>query len=153
MMPNKHLFLRQNSAIFIGANILLSILFLLAMGCPPRQGLGPEPPKGFSEKVTALVTTSVRSHLRGESGKQELFRKQLSSLEKKETMSQLIDELKGIEQLKELAEVIFRDVMFELRKLENQEIREKFDSPEIQGEVVSAIILGMRRGLQQLGGG
>lgn len=152
MKPNKHLLSRRYAATFIGANLLLLTLFLLTIGCPARPGTGPEPPKGFSEKVTTLVTTSVRSHLRGDSGKQELFRKKLSSLEKKETMSQLIDELKGIEQLKELAEVISRDVMFELRKPENQEIREKFDSAGIQREVVSAIILGMRRGLQQLGG-
>ncbi len=152
-MKSLRLETERHSATIIRLNIILSILLLLTTACPPHQGTGPQPLKGFQEKVTALVTTSVRSHLRDDRAKQELLKAQLPSLEKKETMSQLIDELKRMDQLKELAEVISKDVTFELGKPENQEIKDKFDSPEIQREVVSAIILGTKRGLQQLGGG
>jgi len=152
MKKERDFILRRYAAMIVKLTILLSILYSFA-SCSTPRGTGPVPLKTFQEKVTALVTTSVRSHLRGDTEKQEFLKARLPSLEKKATMSELTDELKGVEMLKELSGVIPKDVMFELGKPENQEIKDKFDSPEIQREVVSAIVLGMKRALQQLGGG
>ncbi len=152
MKNNRDFLLRRYSAVTFWLTITLSALFFLA-SCSTPRGTGTRPLKGFQENVTALVTTSVRGHLRDDTGRQELLKAQLPFLEKKATLNELVDELKKVEQLKELSEVIPKDVMFELEKPENQEIKGKLESPEIQREVVAAIILGMKRALQQLGGG
>jgi len=131
------------------SSIIFSILLLLT-SCSAHQGIAPKPLTTFSEKVTALVTTSVRSHIGGDRQKQDLLRRELPSLTKKTAMDPLIDHLKGIEPLKQLAQTIEGDVMFELRKPENQETKNNFNSPETQREVVSAILLGMTRALDQL---
>jgi hypothetical protein len=132
---------------------VIMLLLSLISCCSTPRGVGPQALKGYKENVSALVTTSVRGHIRGDIGKQELLKARLPSLEKKATLNELIEELKGTEQLKELSLLIPKDVMFELGKPENREIKEKFeDSSEIQREVVSAITAGMRRALKQLGG-
>ncbi|MBS3920100.1 MAG: hypothetical protein KG012_14605 [Deltaproteobacteria bacterium] len=131
---------------------LLSILLILT-ACEHSPEIGPEPLAGFFERVTALVTTTVRGQLRDNPPKQQLLTAQLSSLEKTATMNQLTEELKGIDSLKDLAYLIEMDIMFELQKPENQRERIGFNSPEIQRQVVSAIIAGMKKALAQLKGG
>jgi len=146
MIPNKRLF-----PIF-GAVFLLS-LFLSLIACETTPDVGPEPLGGFNEKVAALVTTTVRSRLRENLPKQKLLEAQLPSLEKTLTMNQLMDELKGADPLKDLAYFIEMDVMFELEKPEHHRERISFNNPEIQRELVSAILTGMKRALDQLKGG
>lgn len=134
------------------AVLLLSLLLFYA-ACETSPEIGPEPLAGFFERVTALVTTTVRGQLRDNPPKQQLLTAQLPSLEKTATMNQLTEELKGIDSLKDLAYLIEMDIMFELQKPENQRERIGFNSPEIQRQVVSAIIAGMKKALAQLKGG
>jgi hypothetical protein len=131
---------------------LLSVLLSLA-ACEHTPDVGPEPLGGFNEKVAALVTTTVRGHLRENLPKQKLLESQLPSLEKTLTMNQLTEELKGIDPLKDLAYFIETDIMFELQKPEHQRERISFNNPEIQRQLVSAILAGMKRALDQLKGG
>jgi len=131
---------------------LLSILLFLA-ACEHSPEIGPGPLAGFSEKVTALVTTTVRGQLRDNLPKQTVLAAQLPSFEKMATMNQLMDELKGIDSLKNLAYLIEADIMFELQKPEHHYERSNFNSSEIQRQVVSAIIAGMKKALTQLKGG
>jgi hypothetical protein len=131
---------------------LLSILLFLT-ACSHSPEIKPEPLTGFSEKVTALATTTVRGHLRDNLPKQKLLTAQLPSFEKMATMNQLMEELKTIDSLKRLAYLIETDIMFELQKPEHQREKMSFNSPEIQIEVVSAIIMGMKKALVQLKGG
>lgn len=144
--------LRRYPAMPIKLTILLSIFFFVP-SCSTPRGTGPAPLTTFQKKVTALVTTSVRSHLREDTEEQKALKARLPSLQKKATMNELTDELNGVDELKELSGIIQKDVMFELGKPENRETKDRFNSPEVQREVVSAIILGMKRALQQLGGG
>ncbi len=131
---------------------LLSILLFLT-ACEHSPEMGPEPLAGFSEKVIALVTTTVRGQLRANPPKQQLLMAQLPSFEKTVTMNQLMDELKGIDPLKNLAYLIEADIMFELQKPEHQREKMSFNSSEIQREVISAVIAGMKKALAQLKGG
>ena len=130
---------------------LLSILLLLTACSQPE--LGPEPLAGFFERVTALVTTTVRGQLRDNPPKQQLLTAQLSPLEKTATMNQLTEELKGLNPIKDLAYLIEADIMFEIQKPEHHYERSNFNSSEIQRQVVSAIIVGMKKALAQLKGG
>ena len=131
---------------------LFSILLSLA-ACEHSPEIGPGPLAGFSEKVTALVTTTVRGQLRDNLPKQTLLAAQLPSFEKTATMNQLMDELKGIDPLKNLAYLIEADIMFELQKPEHHYERSNFNSSEVQRQLVSAILAGMKKALAQLKGG
>jgi hypothetical protein len=142
---------KYGSSIFRTVLFLSILLFLAA--CEHSPEIGPEPLAGFSEKVTALVTTTVRGQLRDNPPKQKLLLAQLPSFEKTVTMNQLIDELKGIDPLKDLSYLIETDIMFELQKPENQREKIGFNSPEIQRHLVSSILAGMKRALDQLKGG
>ncbi|OGP74008.1 MAG: hypothetical protein A2V86_08150 [Deltaproteobacteria bacterium RBG_16_49_23] len=143
---------RKRLSPFFRIVFLLSILLFLA-ACEHSPEIGPGPLAGFSEKATALVTTTVRGQLRDNPPKQTLLAAQLPSFEKTATMNQLMDELKGIDPLKNLAYLIETDIMFELQKPEHHYERSHFNSSEIQREVVLAIITGMKRALAQLKGG
>ncbi|MBS3905555.1 MAG: hypothetical protein KGZ49_00840 [Syntrophaceae bacterium] len=131
---------------------LLSILLILT-ACETSPEIGPEPLAGFFEKVTALVTTTVRGQLRDNPPKQTLFAAQLPSFEKTATMNQLMDELKGIDPFKNLGYLIEMDIMFELQKPEHHYERSNFNSSEVQRQLVSAILAGMKKALSQLQGG
>jgi len=144
--------LRKHFSLLFGIVSLLSILLSLA-ACEHTPDVGPEPLGGFNEKVTALVTTTVRGQLRDNPPKQNLLVAHLPSLEKALTMNQLMDELKGTDPLKDLAYLIETDVMFELQKPEHQRERISFNNSEIQRQLVSAILTGMKRALDQLKGG
>ncbi|MBM4340072.1 MAG: hypothetical protein FJ110_11040 [Deltaproteobacteria bacterium] len=137
----------------IFGTVFLLSLFLCLIACEHTPDIGPEPLGGFNEKVTALVTTTVRGQLRDNLPKQNRLVTQLPSLEKALTMNQLMDKLKGIDPLKDLAYLIETDVMFELQKPEHQRERISFNNPEIQRQLVSAIHTGMKRALDQLKGG
>jgi len=128
--------------------LLLSFLVLLA--CEHTPGRGPEPLEGFFEKVTALVTTTLRSHLRGDLSKQRLLEERIPSFEKMTHLNQLITKMKEIESLKELSYLIEKDVFFELQKPEHEKERGRFNSPEIQQPLILSIISGMKRALDQL---
>jgi len=130
-------------------HILLILLLLIACSQPQPT---PEPLKGFFEKVTAMVTSTIRGQLRDNPPKQKLLVVQLPSLEKMATMNQLVEGLKGVDPLKNLGYLIEADIMFELQKPEHQHERNNFNSPEVQRAVVSAIITGMRRAMEQLKG-
>ena len=131
-------------------HILLIFLFLMACSQPQPT---PEPLKGFFEKVTAMVTSTIRGQLRDNPPKQKLLMAKLPSFEKMETMNQLVEELKGTESLKNFGYLIETDIIFELQKPEHHYERNNFNSPEVQRAVVSAIITGMKKAMEQLKGG
>lgn len=143
---------RKHISPIYGSVFLLSILLFLT-ACSHSPEIKPEPLTGFSEKVTALVTATVRGQLRDSPQRQQILRVQLPSFEKTVTLNQLTEELKGIEPLKDLAYLIETDVMFEIQKPEHQREKMNFHTPEIQREVVSAILAGMNKALVQLKGG
>ena len=145
MISKKRLF-----PIFRIVFLLSILLFLATCEHSPEIGLGPL--AGFSEKVTALVTTTVRGQLRDNPPKQQLLIAQLPSFEKMATMNQLMDELKGIDPLKNLAYLIEADIMFELQKPEHHYERSNFNSSEVQRQLVSAILAGMKKAIGQLKG-
>jgi hypothetical protein len=135
--------------------LLFRIVFLLSIplflaACETSPEIGPEPLAGFFERVTALATTTVRGQLRDNPPKQTLLVAQLPFFEKMVTMNQLMDELKGIDPLKNLAFLIEMDVMFELQKPEHHYERSNFNSSDVQRQLVSAILTGMKRALDQL---
>lgn len=131
---------------------LLSILLILT-ACEHSPDISPGPLAGFPERVTALITTTVRGQLRDNPPKQKLLVAQLPSFEKMATMNQLMEELKGIDPLKNLAYLIEADIMFELQKPEHHYKRSNFNSPEVQRQLVSAILAGMKKAISQLKGG
>jgi len=131
-------------------HILLILLLLIACSQPQPT---PEPLKGFFEKVTAMVTSTIRGQLRDNPPKQKLLMAKLPSFEKMETMNQLVEELKGTESLKNFGYLIETDIIFELQKPEHHYERNNFNSPEVQRAVVSAIITGMKKAMEQLKGG
>src|SRR4030042_935182 len=141
---------KRLSPIF-GIVFLLSILLILA-ACETSPDISPGPLAGFSERVTALVTTTVRGQLRDNPPKQKLLVAQLPSFEKMATMNQLMEELKRIDPLKNLAYLIEADIMFELQKPEHHYERINFNSPEVQRQLVSAILTGMKKAIGQLQG-
>jgi hypothetical protein len=142
---------KRLSSIF-GIISLLSTLLILSV-CEHSPEIGPEPLAGFFERVTALVTTTVRGQLRDNPPKQQLLIAQLPSFEKMATMNQLMDELKGIDPFKNLGYLIEMDIMFELQKSEHHYERSNFNSSEVQRQLVSAILAGMKKGIGQLQGG
>lgn len=146
MVPRKYL--SSTCSIILSLSILT-----LFTSCAHSPETAPEPLTGFFDKVTALVTTTVRGQLRDNPSKQELLMEQLPSFEKKGTMNQIMDEMKEIPPLRDLAYFIETDIMFELRKSEHHKEKASFNAPEIQREVVSAIIAGMKTALAQLKGG
>ncbi len=131
---------------------LLSIL-LIFTACETSPEIGPQPLAGFFERVTALVTTTVRGQLRDNLLKQQLLTAQLPTLEKTSTLIELTEVLKGIDPLKNLAYLIETDVMFELQKPEHHYERNNFNTAQVQRQIVSAIISGMKKALTQLEGG
>jgi hypothetical protein len=133
--------------------VLLLSLLLFNVACEHTPEVGPEPLGGFFEKVTALVTTTVRGQLRENLPKQKMLESKLPSFEKTLTMNELMDEIKGTEAIKDLAYIIETDVLFELQKPEHQRERISFNNSEIQRQLVSAILAGMKRALDQLKGG
>jgi hypothetical protein len=133
--------------------LFLSILLLSLAACEHSPDIDPQPLTGFFEKVTALVTMTVRGQLRDNPPKQQLLVARLPSLEKAATMNQFMDEFKGLDPLKSLGYLIEADIMFEVQKPEHHYERSNFNSPEIQRQIVSAIIAGMKTALDQLKGG
>lgn len=146
MTSRKHIFP-------ICKTIFFFYLIFYLVACEHSPDIGPQPLAGFFEKVTALVTTTVRGQLRDNPLKQQLLTAQIPSFEKTITMIQLTDHLKTIDPFKNLAYLIEADVMFELQKPEHHYERSNFNNPEIQRQVVSAIIAGMKKALDQLKGG
>jgi len=128
--------------------LLLSFFVLLACEHTPERG--PEPLEGFFEKVTALVTTTLRSHLRGDLSKQRLLEERIPSFERMTHLNQLTTEMRVIESLKDLGDLIEKDVFFELQKPEHDKERDGFNSPEIQRSLILSITSGMKRALDQL---
>lgn len=145
------MFSRKYLSGLLARSLFLLILLLLIACAQPEPG--PEPLKNFYERVTALVTTSIRGQLRDNLPKQKLLSAQLPSLQKKGSMGQVMEELKEIDYLKDLAYILEADIMFELQKPENHYEKNNFNSPEIQRELASGIIAGMKRALHQLKGG
>lgn len=135
------------------AKPIFSLLFLLVLhwaACGHSPEIGLQPLMGFSERVTVLVTTTVRSQVRDSIPKQQLLITLLPALEKYTTMNELTEGLKGTGVFRDLAYLVEADVMFELQKPEHHRERVHFNSPEIQRQVVSAILAGMRKALDQL---
>lgn len=133
--------------LFILLMILLSLVY-----CIHKPSNSPKILVDFSERVAALITTTIRSNLRNNFHKQNLLLERLSSLEKKTTFNRFIDELKLIDKLKDLAYLIEADIMFELQRPENWYRMEKFNSPEVQKEILNATLIGVKQGLSQLKG-
>lgn len=107
---------------------------------------------GFFERVTALVTTTARGQLRDNPLKQKLLLSQLPSFEKAPSMNDLMEEMKRIDPLKDLAYLIETDVLFELQKPEHYNEKIHFDSTEVQRQLVISILAGMKKALDQLKG-
>lgn len=126
--------------------------FLWFFACEHSPEIGPKPLVGFFERVTALVTTTVRGQLRDNLLKQKLLLSQLPSFEKAPSMNHLMEEIKRIDSLKDLAYFIETDVLFELQKPEHYNEKIHFDSPEVQRQLVLSILAGMRKALNQLEG-
>ncbi|MCX8117016.1 MAG: hypothetical protein N3G78_03650 [Desulfobacterota bacterium] len=133
--------------------LLLFSLLLHWGACEHSPDLSPQPLLGFYEKVTALTTTTVRGQLRDHPPRQQLLSALLPALEQGSTMNELTEILKGTGLLRDLAYLIETDVMFELQKPEHHYERVHFNSPEIQRQIVSAILGGMKRALDQVKGG
>jgi len=133
--------------------IFIPTLFLLSSCVCTKHTPALEPLATFPQKIEVLVTTTVRGYLRGDTARQELLVKKIPSLETKSTVSEIYDELKNIEQLNRLPEMIEADIQFELKKPENQGIKDSFTEPGVQREVAAAVVHGMRRAIDQLGGG
>lgn len=148
----QRLFAKRKTGAGPEAAALIGILFLAA-ACSHSPEIRPGPLTGFSEKVTGLATATARSQLRDHPLKQRLLKEQLPSLEKAATLNQLTDQLKGIEPFKELAYLLETDILFELQKPEHQREKRNFHSPEIQNQVVSAVLNGIKQALVQLRGG
>ncbi len=130
------------------------LLLLLLTACPaPAPDPGPQPLADFSERVTALVTTTTRSHLREQPARQTALRTRLPALREAATVAALTAQLRQSPELEEMATVIESDIDFELTKPEHAQIRDRYDSVEVQRQVGQAVIQGMERPLTQLQGG
>ncbi len=134
----------------IHQTLLLFFLLLCFTACEHSQEMGPRPLEGFFEKVTALVTTTVRSRLRDHLPAQKLLRSYLPSFEKAPTLNHLMEVMKGIDGLKDLAYLIESDVHFELQKPEHYYEKVHFNSQDIQRPLVGSVLAGMKRALEQL---
>ncbi len=146
------MYLQKSTVYILRVGIILIIAFFLA-ACETSPEISPRPLAGFFEKVTALVTTTVRGQLRDHLLKQQLLEAHLPSFERMTAMNQLTEELKTIEPLKNLAYLLEADILFELQKPEHHYERSHFNSPEVQRPLVSAIVAGMKKALAQLKGG
>ena len=137
--------------------IVLIWQFVLLAGCnPPPPTPGPEPLDTFEERVAALVTTTTRGFLRDRPAAQAILNDRLPNFRQAPTLVQLLLDLQRPPELRELPPLIQNDIEFELEKPEYDELRERWDTPEVQQETVAAVTLGMERGLAQLtepGGG
>ena len=125
-------------------------LFLLAACNPPPPTPGPEPLATFQERVTALVTTTTRGFLRDRPAAQAVLNNRLPGFRQAPALVQLLLDLQRSPELRDLAPLIQNDIEFELEKPEYDELRERWDTPEVQQEAVAAVTLGMERGLAQL---
>lgn len=132
--------------------LLVPASFML-FSCGHSPDTPPQPLMGFFERLTALVTTTVRGEIRESPSKQQLLIALLPRLENSFTMNELTEELKGTLVLRDLAYRIEADVMFELQRPEHHHERVHFNAPEIQRQVVSALVGGMKKALDQLKGG
>lgn len=128
--------------------MILSIL----ISCSHKQKNDLKILADFSERVEALITTTIRSNIRDYPLKQKLLVEKLSFLENQTTFIGLIDELKKVDQLKDLAYIIEADIFFELQRQENWHRRENFNSPEVQKELLNATLTGIKQTLSQLRG-
>ena len=129
---------------------LIFVILQTLIYCAMTSIKKPEILTDFSEKITALVTTTVRSNLKDKMVKQNILINHLPRLERLKTFNQLIEELKEIEALKDIAYLTETDIMFELQKPENINKKDQFNLQEIQQEVFSSTILGIKIGLSQL---
>lgn len=129
---------------------ILIFTTLIFSYCIHPQENGPKILTEFPERLTALVTTSVRSNLRDDITSQKLLADILPFLEKKTSLNQMMGELKTVDPIKGLAYIVEADIMFELEKTENRKWRENFNSPEVQQSIVSATIAGIKRAISQL---
>jgi len=136
----------------IRKGVFCLFLFLGLLACGHSSEIRPKPLVGFFERVTALVTTTVRGQLRDNPLKQKLLLSQLPSFEKAPSMNLLMEEIKRMDPLKDLAYLIETDVLFELQKPEYYHEKIHFDSPEIQRQLVISILTGIRKALDQLEG-
>jgi len=150
-MNRQRIFIKKSIPIILKL-VILSAFFLLFNFCSQRTDYSPKILIGFSERLTALVTTTVRSNLRENFTKQNLLREKLPFLEKKTTFSELMEELKITEHLKDIAYLIEADLMFELQKPENWNWRENYNSLEVQKEIFNATMAGIKQALSQLKG-
>lgn len=146
-MPNFYSTKSNNLKLFI----LLMILSIL-ISCSHKQKNDLKILADFSERVEALITTTIRSNIRDYPLKQKLLVEKLSFLENQTTFIGLIDELKKVDQLKDLAYIIEADIFFELQRQENWHRRENFNSPEVQKELLNATLTGIKQTLSQLRG-
>ncbi len=128
--------------------IIVFSLFLIF--CTQKPKNGPSILVGFSERVAALITTTIISNLRYNPPKQKLLEEKFPYLEKQTSFNRLIEELKKVDRLKDLAYIIEADIMFELQRSENQSRRENLNSPEVQKEILDATLIGIKKGLSQL---
>ena len=137
-----------------GTALVALLAVLLLAGCPHSPPpTGPEPLEGFYAKVAALVTTSTRSTLRADRPGQERLRALLPSLVPQPTLQDLLDRLRASEGLGGLPPLIEADIRFELSKPEHQAVRDGYATPEVQRQVVGAVVQAMTRALDQLAGG
>ena len=133
------------------AALFLALWLAVSTACA-RAGPdnGPELLEGFYTKLAALVTSSVRGRLRDQPDGHPALHAMLPSLEQRTSSDSLLTELLGVATLRELAEPIERDITFELDKPEHEEVRTHLGSPEVQRQLVAAIVAGMRRAIIQL---
>lgn len=129
------------------------LFFFVLIACEHIPERGPEPLEGFFEKVTTLVTTTVRSFVRKDPLKQRLLEESLPLFEEKLNLNELTSEIKKVEPLKDLGELIKGDILFELQKPEYSQERSRFNSQQVQRQLIWSIITGMKRALDQLKGG
>jgi hypothetical protein len=133
--------------------LVLALWLLTLISCARASsggGNGPQPLEGFYAKVAALVTSDVRGRLRDQPDNQDALRAMLPALAEQPTSDSLLAELRAAESVSELADPIQRDIAFEASKPEHQDINEQIESAEVQKQLVTAIVDGMRRALEQL---
>lgn len=132
--------------------LFLSVIlfYLLPVACEHTPEKAPEPLEGFFEKVTTLVSTTVRTSLRGDLSKQRLLEEKLPLFGKMPNLNEFTSEMKKIESLRDLGYLIETDILFELQKPEHYKERIKFNSQEIQHQLILSVTAGMKRALEQL---
>ncbi len=126
------------------------LFFLVLIACKHIPERGPQPLEGFFEKVTTLVTATVRTYLRGDLSKQRLLEENLFIFKKMSNLDEFTSEIKKIDSLKDLGSLIETDILFELQKSEHHKERIEFNSQDFQRQLILSITMGMRRALEQL---